>query len=162
MNLYVMRHAIAAEPDEATPDEQRALTEAGRKKLLKIARSLKKMGITLDLLLTSPYLRARQTAEVVAAQLKPGTVLESTALLPPGAAGVLVDEINARAPLQNVMVIGHEPFLGQFIGTLAAGEANLGITLKKAGVCKLAVETLSNKRCATLEWLLTPAQLVEM
>ena len=66
MNLYLMRHAIAAEPDENTEDNLRSLTEKGRKKLGKIAHNLEKLELEFDNIITSPYLRARQTADVVA------------------------------------------------------------------------------------------------
>ena len=161
MNLYLMRHAIAADADENTQDNQRALTEKGRKKLGKIARNLEKLELTFDLILTSPYLRARQTADVVADTLgiKPGLVLESDNLTPLGFGDKLVDEITAREPLQSLLIVGHEPCLSQLIGMLLAGDASLSIDMKKAGLCKLTIENLSYGRCATLEWLMTPAQL---
>ena len=161
MNLYLMRHAIAAEPDEDTDDNQRPLTEKGRKKLGKIARNLDKLDLTFDLILTSPYLRARQTAEVVADELdiKKKLLVESENLTPLGFADKLVEEINAREPVGNLLIVGHEPFLSQLIGMLVAGDASLNVDMKKAGLCKLSTEQLTYGRCATLEWLLTPALL---
>ncbi len=161
MNLYLMRHAIAAEPDETIEDSQRPLTKKGRKKLEKIARNLGKLQISFDLILTSPYLRARETADVVAEtlDLKRKQVVENENLTPLGFADKLVDEINAREPVENLLLVGHEPFLSQLIGMLVAGDASIGIEMKKAGLCKLSIEKLGYERCATLEWLLTPAQL---
>jgi phosphohistidine phosphatase len=162
MNLYLMRHAIAAEADENSDDSQRPLTKIGRKKLGKIARNLEKLDLSFDLILTSPYLRARQTADVVAdaLDLKPKQVVESENLVPLGFADKFVEELNAREPLENLLVVGHEPFLSQLIGRLVTGDASLNINMKKAGLCKLSVEQLTDGRCATLEWLLTPAQLI--
>ncbi|RPH62599.1 MAG: phosphohistidine phosphatase SixA, partial [Chloroflexi bacterium] len=122
MNLYLMRHAIATEPDEDTDDSQRPLTEKGRKKLGKIARNLDKLDLTFDLILTSPYLRAHQTAEVVADELniKKKLVVESENLTPLGFADKLVEEINAREPAENLLIVGHEPFLSHLIGMLVA------------------------------------------
>lgn len=161
MNLYLMRHAIAAEPDENTEDSQRSLTEKGHKKIGKIARNLEKLELEIDLILTSPYQRARQTANVVAYALdiKKRCVVESENLTPLGFADKLVDEINAREAVENLLIVGHEPFLSQLIGILLAGDASLGIEMKKAGLCKLSMEQLAYGRCARLEWLLTPAQL---
>jgi len=72
-----------------------------------------------------------------------------------------VDEINAREPLENLLLVGHEPFLSQLIGMLVAGDASIQVTLRKGGLCKLSIEQLNYGRCARLEWLLTPAQLAE-
>jgi phosphohistidine phosphatase len=161
MNLYLMRHAIAAEPEEGVEDSQRPLTKSGLKKLEKIARNLEKLDLQLDVILTSPYLRARQTADVVADALdmKKKRVVESENLIPLGFAEKLVEEINAREPAANLLLVGHEPFLSQLVGMLTAGDASLQIDMKKAGLCKLSMEHLTYGRCATLEWLLTPAQL---
>ena len=161
MNLYLMRHAIAAELEENTEDNQRPLTEKGRKKLGKIARNLEKLDLKFDVILTSPYLRACQTADVVADALdiKSKNVVETENLTPLGFAEKLVEEINAREPVENMLIVGHEPFLSQLIGTLVAGDVSLSIDMKKAGLCKLSIEQLTYGRCATLEWLLTPAQL---
>jgi phosphohistidine phosphatase len=161
MNLYLMRHAIAAEPGENTEDSQRPLTEKGRKKLNKIACNLEKFELEFDLILTSPYLRTRQTADVVADMLdiKKSCIVESENLTPLGSAEKLVEEINAREAVENLLIVGHEPFLSGLIGILVAGDASLNIAMKKAGLCKLSIEQLGYGRCATLEWLLTPAQL---
>ena len=161
MNLYLMRHAIATELEENTEDNQRPLTEKGRKKLGKIARNLEKLDLKFDVILTSPYLRACQTADVVADALdiKSKNVVETENLTPLGFAEKLVEEINAREPVENMLIVGHEPFLSQLIGTLVAGDVSLSIDMKKAGLCKLSIEQLTYGRCATLEWLLTPAQL---
>jgi phosphohistidine phosphatase len=164
MNLYLMCHAVVAEPDENIEESQRPLTEKGRKKLGKIARNLEKLELEFDLILTSPHLCARKTADVVADALdiKKKHVIESENLTPLGAADKLVEEINAREAVENLLLVGHEPFLSQLIGMLIAGDAGISVTLKKAGVCKLSMEQLSYGRCATLEWLLTPAQLTQI
>jgi phosphohistidine phosphatase len=164
MILYLMRHAIAADADENTGDSQRPLTDKGRKKLGKIARNFEKLELGFDLILTSPYLRAKQTAEVVADTLniKPHLVIESENLTPYGFADKLVDEINSHKDVNAVLVVSHEPFLSQLIGLLVAGDASLDIDMKKAGLCKLSIGTLKHGRCAVLEWLLTPAQLTKI
>lgn len=164
MNLYLMRHAIAAEPDENIDDSQRSLTEKGQRKLTKIAHNLEKIDVKFELILTSPYLRTRQTASVVAdvLKLKKKCVVESENLSPLGFADKLVEEINTTEPVENLLLIGHEPFLSQLIGVLIVGDASLRIDLKKAGLCKLSTEQLTYGRCATLEWLLTPAQMAEI
>ena len=161
MNLYLMCHATPTELDENVDDNQRPLTEKGRKKLSQIARSLEKLDLEFDVIITSPYLYARQTANIVADALdiKKKCVLDSDNLTPPGSGEKLIEEINAREAVDNLLIVGHESFLSQLIGMLLAGDASLSIDMKKAGLCKLTIEQLSYGRCAMLEWLLTPAQL---
>ncbi len=164
MNLYLMRHAIAVDADDNSQDRLRPLTAKGRLKLIRIAQNLKNLDITFDLILTSPALRALQTAETVAGVLglHSKKVIQTENLAPPGSTVHLLAEIIARESLDNLLIVGHEPYLSQLIGMLLAGDASLSIRLKKAGLCKLSFEQLVYGRCATLEWLLTPAQLLAM
>lgn len=161
MNLYLMRHAIAVEPDDLFEGSERPLSEKGRKRMEKIARNLEKLDLSFDLVLTSSYLRARQTADMVADALdiKSKYVVESENLCPLGSTNQLVEEIIAHGTVDFLLLVGHEPFLSHLIGTLVAGDASLSIGLRHAGLCKLSMERLIYGRCATLEWLMTPAQL---
>jgi len=161
MNLYLICHANPTEQDENIEDNQRTLTEKGRKKLGQIARSLEKLDLKFDVIFTSPYLYARQTANVVAEALdiKKKCVVDSDNLTPLGSAEKLVEEINTRESLANLLIVGHAPFLSQLIGMLLAGDASLGIDIKKAGLCKLSLDQLTYGRCSRLGWLLTPGQL---
>ena len=161
MNLYLMQNAIAVEPDEFSEDRERPLSEKGCKRMEKIARNLEKLDLSFDLILTSPYLRARQTADLVADALniKPKYVVESENLAPLGLADQLVEEINTRGQVDFLLLVGHEPFLNQLIGMLVAGDASLSLGMRHAGLCRLSMERLIYGRCATLEWLMTPAQL---
>lgn len=163
MNMYLMRHAIAVSTDREIDDSQRPLTEIGRNKLIHIARNLKRMGVKFDFIITSPYLRARQTAEIVAhvLEIKPKHIHDSENLTPLGFADRLIDEINAMGDIKNLLLVGHEPFLSQLIGVLVAGDASIDIGMKKAGVCRISLQQLTHERCATLKWLLPPAIFAE-
>lgn len=162
MNLYIMHHAIAVEPDDAREDRERPLSERGRKRIEKISRNLLKLDLSFDLIMTSPFLHARQTADLVADTfaIKPKYVVESPNLCPFGSTNQLVEEINERGPFEFLLLVGHEPFLNHLIGTLLAGDASISIELRHAGLCKLSMERLTYGRCATLEWLMTPAQMI--
>ncbi len=165
MNLYIIRHAIAAPIDAEGNDSQRPLTDKGRIKMYRITQGLKKLGETFDLILTSPYLRASQTARILAKRLELGKekVVPLEALAPGGSVADLVKEISEKySAAGNIAVVGHEPALSGLIALLLSGSPDLSIVMKKGGVCKLSVETLQSGRCATLDWLLTPAQLVEI
>lgn len=166
MDLYIMRHGIAAArgaPDLAT-DRQRSLTEEGRTKLRKITRAMKAMELSFDLILSSPYLRAKQTAEIVAGELKARKRLELADELAPGTSPKLFLERLRRSQMlpESVLVVGHEPHLSSLISLLLSGSPTLQIELKKGGLCKLAVPALKTERRATLEWLLTPKQMAAM
>lgn len=162
MDLYILRHAIAASrEDQSFPrDSDRPLTAKGAAKLRKVVRGMKALSLSFDLILTSPYLRARQTAELVAAELGAATKVERTPhLAPDGNPRTLIDLIASRGrERSSILVVGHEPYLSQLISVLLAGDARIAITMKKAGLCKLALQTPRYGRCATLDWLLTPAQ----
>jgi phosphohistidine phosphatase len=164
MNLYLMRHAIAVEPDGFFEDSERPLSEKGRKRMGKVARNLSKLDLSFDLIMTSPFLCARQTADLVADAfgVKSKYVVESENLCPLGSTYRLVEEINARGAVDFLLLVGHEPFLNQLIGMLIAGDASVTIGMRYAGLCKLSIDHLIYGRCATLEWLMTPSQLVAL
>src|ERR1039457_7072876 len=150
MNLFILRHGIAVEPGTHgyEKDADRPLTPEGERKLLQIAEAMEALDLTFDLILSSPYLRARQTAEIVAEALKARKRLEFSDSLAP--------------PPQNVLLVGHEPYLSGLVSLLASGGATLTVVMKKGGLCKLTTGLLTNGRCATLEWLLTPKQMALM
>jgi phosphohistidine phosphatase len=163
MNLYILRHAIAVEPGSTAyeDDSQRPLTSRGSAKMKQIASGLRHMGVEFDLILSSPHVRARQTAEILAKSydLRDKLVL-TPALLPEAPASQIINEINEKY-LQsgNVVLIGHQPGLNMLISMLISGDPTLSITLKKGGLCHLSSEQLRYDRCATLEWLLYPYQM---
>jgi phosphohistidine phosphatase len=161
MNLYIVRHAIAEQPG-TQPDSQRPLTDKGRKKLRRIARGLNALEVRLNLILTSPYTRARETADILADafRLIDDKIIESEHLTPSGFADQLIEEVNASyREMESIALVGHEPFLSDLISVLLTGTPDLDVNFKKGGVCALTIENLHYGRCATLEWLLTPAQL---
>jgi phosphohistidine phosphatase len=163
MNLYLLRHGIAVEP--GTPgyekDSERPLTPKGKHRLRQIAAAMKKMDLRFDLILSSPFLRAKQTAEIIAKSFKLRKKLAfSEDLTPAGNPRLLIQHLNHFRPEpENVLLVGHEPYLGQLIALLAAGNTSLEIDFKKGGLCKLEAESLYYGRCAKLVWLLTPRQM---
>ncbi len=164
MTLYLLRHGIAEPAGHGDParDPHRALTPEGRRRIREIARGLRRLGVAPDLLLTSPLVRARQTAELVAEALDRADALEETPHLgvPPDSPA-LVRELNHRRPRPtSILLVGHEPHLSEFTGWLIAGKAGAGLVFKKGGLARLDVPTLlAGGRCARLEWLLPPQVL---
>jgi phosphohistidine phosphatase len=162
MKIYLLRHAIAAErdPDKYPDDGLRPLTAAGSRKMIKIADALDKMGLQVDLILSSPFLRTRQTAEIVRKHLhlKRDRLLLVDALAASGDPGQLIAEIQAKYMVDRLLLVGHEPDLSSLISLLLSGEPSIPITMKKAGLCCLSVDELAVGRCARLEWLNNPGQ----
>jgi len=166
MELYVLRHAIAIQrgAPEIRHDSDRPLSGAGAKKMERIARGMQTLKMNPDLILSSPYLRARQTAEIVAREFEAESVLELTPLLEPGGDHEELMELLAGeyASLGRVMIVGHEPSLSELISRLLSGDEQMAVTMKKGGLCKLAIDAPHYGRCATLEWLLMPRQLIRL
>ena len=163
MNLYILRHGVAVEPGTSgyAADSERPLLRKGERKLRQIGQAMKRLELSFELILSSPYLRARQTAEVIAACLKSKSKVElSETLTPGGSQPKLVEFLNHLKPIPDeVLLVGHEPYLSDLISLLVSGEPGFSVALKKGGFCKLAADPLQYSRCATLEWLLTPKQM---
>lgn len=157
MKLYLVRHAIAEDSADYEDDSLRPLTEKGCEKMKKIAAALRELGVAPDLIVSSPYLRARQTADILAKELKySGEPAQGEFLMPMSEADDMIGEINEKYPLDELMLVGHEPSLSALTGVLLAGTADIAINLKKGGVCCLSVDDLYYDHKATLEWLITP------
>jgi len=166
MELYLLRHAIAV-PRE-TPgyddDSKRPLTPEGKRKMRRIAGAMQALDVQFDLILSSPFTRARQTAEIVAEvfQAEKKLVLEDT-LAVGGDLRTLINRINtAYGTLERIMLVGHEPSMSELISVLIAGDTRVSITLRKGGLCKLTTSALRYGQCATLDCLLAPRQLTRL
>jgi len=162
MNLYILRHGIAVEHGAAgyKNDNERPLTGKGERKMWAIAEAMKALEISFDLILSSPLVRARQTAEIVAAALKCQKRLELTdTLAPQDSAKPLIQFLADQGAWDDVVLVGHEPFLSRLIALLISGNSQASVLLKKGGFCKLSIADLKHGKCATLEWLLTPKQM---
>ncbi len=157
MEIYILRHGIAV--DRGTPgfkkDADRSLTKDGEEKTHQVAEAMLAMELKFDLILSSPYVRAAQTANIVASELDE-EVTFTDFLLPDANPLELIREVNHTKPQS---VVGHEPDLSRLISLLVSGGSEAAIELKKGGLCKLTTEKLTFGQCATLHWLLTPKQL---
>lgn len=165
MNIYVMRHGIASEPTDPSleGDRQRPLTDDGRKKIEQIAGKLKKLGVMPDLILSSPYMRAEQTAFILAKEFGLIQNLKySDLLVPDGESEAIISEIVAKYMVDDLFIVGHEPCLGLLISGLVVGNPILAINIKKGGVCCLLADNLRLDRSAAIEWLITPSFLLRV
>ncbi len=164
MNLYILRHALAGDRSARYPDDsKRPITKKGRKEMRAAAKGMRQLDLDFDLILSSPFIRAQQTAEIVRKIFKSDQLSLSENLASGAKARSLISELNENyASLKNILLVGHEPDLSELVSILTRGDKKLSLHFKKSGLCKLAVSKLRWGRCATLEWLLTPKQLAMM
>lgn len=156
VDLYLLRHGIAAERVQGADDPERALTRVGQQRALAVMRRLRSLGFQADRLLTSPYRRARQTAELaVQADLAPQLELEPR-LQPGGDHRALVTELGGRC-----LLVGHEPDLSDLAAALLGAPAG-SLRLRKAGLCHLhwSRPSVHSFGTARLEALLRPRFLL--
>ncbi len=144
MEIYILRHGIAV--DRGSPgfkkDSDRPLTKEGEEKMHQIADTMLAMGLKFDLILSSPYTRAEQTAQIVADTLD-HEVTFTKSLAPDANALELIAEINDEKP-HSVLLVGHEPDLSRLISVLVCGTSDSSFELKKGGLCKLTAETITS------------------
>jgi phosphohistidine phosphatase len=165
MNLYLLRHGIAADPSlpGLARDADRPLTPKGRRRLRQTVQAISALRISFDLILSSPYVRARQTVEIVAKSKSRRKLKFTDELTPGGNPKSLIQQLNELRPKpENILIVGHEPYLSKLIALLTAGNTNMEIDLKKGGLCKLETDSLRYARCATLVYLLAPRHLALM
>src|ERR1700744_1834300 len=141
MELYLLRHGMAVE--RGTPgfkrDADRPLTAKGKKQLKKVTRALKEMELEFDLIFSSPYFRAQETVEIVAKGLKLHKKLKFTESLTPEKKPdqIVRQLLKLKSPPEKVLLVGHEPLLGQIISLLTTGGLDLHLDFAKAGLGKL-------------------------
>ncbi len=162
MDLYFMRHGIAEIQDESgiPSDAERPLTAKGIKRMRKAAKGLLNLEISFDRILTSPLLRARQTADIVADVLKMEDRLEEVPkLAAEGSVEALLSCLGKYRESKGLLLVGHQPLLGETASSLLCKGKGMKLDLKKGGLCYIEVEDLSPGGGAVLHWLLTPKQL---
>ncbi len=151
MEIWLLRHASAEDRSESGRDADRTLTEDGHKRAREVARGLAELEPGIELVLTSPYARARQTADPVARALRlADRIRETQALEPSSDPEEILDELRAEK-VTAVLLVGHEPHLGALLGRLVYGRPGLEIAMRKAAVARLL---WSGAGAATLRALL--------
>lgn len=161
MQLYIVRHGIAIDREDpkCPPDPERYLTEEGVEKTKQVARGMAALGIMSGLFLTSPYVRAAQTAEIFASALDYAKQkIRQTDLLLPGAEpSLLFRELAKDKQASSVFLFGHAPQLDDVIATALGSKKHI-TTLKKAGVALVELKRISPP-IGMLVWLAIPKLL---
>jgi len=155
--LFLIRHGVAEERGDTWPDDaKRPLSEDGIERFQKSARGLARLDVWIDVVLTSPLVRARQTAEPVVKALRlSGKLRETQALEPSSDPQEILDEVRGEQA-KAILLVGHEPHLGALLGRLVAGSPGLEIPMRKAAVARLVWD---GSGAATLKALL-PAKVL--
>jgi phosphohistidine phosphatase len=162
VEIWILRHAKAEDGGPDTPDEERALTPAARRRMRSAARAIARLEPKFDAILTSPLRRARQTAEPVARALgQESDLIETTALAPGADPGEILREIEKRRK-KRVLLVGHMPHVGRLLGYLLTGRPNTPVEVKKGALARVEIEDETPKPPGTLTLLLTSKALARM
>lgn len=159
MNLYILRHGIAADRGVEYPDDDlRPLTDKGIRRMRREAEGMNAIGIAPDVIISSPLVRAVQTAEIVRDGLDaPPQMAISEALVPEAHPSQIIQElVKSHSSLSSVMVVGHEPHMSSLVSYIMTGQVSWLIKLKKGALCNMEISALGRGQ---LLWALAPRQL---
>ncbi|MSO56001.1 MAG: phosphohistidine phosphatase SixA [Acidobacteria bacterium] len=155
--LYLIRHGLAAERGENYPDDtKRPLTPRGIQRLRQEGKALAALDVTFDVMLTSPLVRTRQTADALAATFRaPPPVVDSPSLAPGGTHNGIIDELAKQSHRRKrIAIVSHEPGIGELAARLLGLRKPL--EFKKGAVCRIDVSALPLTGPGELKWFLTP------
>jgi phosphohistidine phosphatase len=156
MELYLFRHGIAENAPPGSPDADRALTEEGRKKVAEVVKAARRAGAEPSLIVSSPYVRALETARIAVEGFGyKGEVVQTGTLVPHGSPEKVWAELRDYREEAAILLTGHEPLLSRMVAYILASPA-LRVEMKKAGMARIDVETPGPAPHGTLRWLITP------
>jgi phosphohistidine phosphatase len=164
MKLYFLRHGEAASANGTTirTDTERPLTKEGIDILKIQGKAFAKLNILPDIIWSSPLVRARQTAEVIAKQLE---IEDRIVEMPQLACGATLDQIreiiDTKPHVQSAMFVGHEPDFSTIIGKLISRSGST-VEMKKGGIALIETELPLIAGGGVLMWLLTPKIILKM
>lgn len=161
MDCLLMRHGIAVERDEwEGADTDRPLTERGAKRVGQVAAGLNRLGAQPTHVLSSPLIRAIETAKIVHRLLSVRSAVQIVGELSPDAPpDQFLSIFHDLQPEACVLCIGHEPQLGMAASFMLSGRATASFPMKKAGACLIEVTMPVKPGRGVLRWWLTPSQL---
>jgi phosphohistidine phosphatase len=153
--LYLVRHAIAADPGPAyATDEIRPLTDEGIERWKTQVRGLRQLDMVPDVILTSPYVRCRETARWLGDGTGGGTIDVVDALRPGGRLDDVLEALAAYRQAASVALVGHAPTIGELAAQLVGARGEF--MFKKGAVCRIDVLAIPPRTAGTLVWLLPP------
>src|SRR5206468_5370408 len=157
--LYIIRHAVAEERGEDWPDDaKRPLSDDGASRMRKAARGLDRLGVTLDVIVTSPMVRTKQTAEVVAGAMNPRPpIVAVDSLAPGGTYQEIMNDLEKQSRKTRIAIVGHEPGIGEFAARLIGSRHS--IEFKKGAICRIDIDALPPSGPGELRWFMTTKML---
>jgi phosphohistidine phosphatase len=161
MDCLLLRHGIAVEREEwKGADADRPLTDRGAKRVAQVAAGLKQMGVQPSCLLTSPLMRARETAKILHGALRPRSAIRVVdELLPSAIPDGILRVLQEMSSESCVVLVGHEPHLGLLASLLLSGKPSSSFPFKKAGACLIEFPASVKPSRGTLRWWMGPGQL---
>jgi phosphohistidine phosphatase len=160
--LYIMRHGLAVSRGGVTfsDDARRPLVPEGKEKLREIGEGLKRMGFEVDWIVTSPLVRAVETAGIIAESLASSAPVDvCEAMRPGGSPEDLLAFLAKRPSRKRVLVVGHEPDLSELAARLIGAGSHANLAFKKGGCCMISFDEFPSKGPGQLVWWLTPRLL---
>jgi len=160
--IYIMRHGIATRrgSDGSFDDSKRKLTAEGREKMQKIASGLERLAVEIDWIVSSPLVRAVETAQIVADSFETKVPMDLCDALRPGEAAEKLMLFLAKQPeRKRVLLVGHEPDLSSLAARLIGAGPDANLVLKKGGCCLITSDHLPPKLQGKLVWWLPPRVL---
>lgn len=156
MQIYLLRHGIAEEGGAGLPDSERALTAEGKKRLREVVGRTASTGVSPDLILSSPYRRAMETARIAAELFRhKHEILSTQALIPPSAPSDVWQEIRIHKDSASLLLVGHEPLFGMLAAYLL-GTPELQVDFKKGAIVAIELSEVGLRPRGILKWMLTP------
>jgi phosphohistidine phosphatase len=157
MDIFLLRHGIAEEAHSGLSDSDRALTHEGREKLERVLKRAHEAGVEPTLILSSPYRRAIETAEIAAEELKyRGEIVRTPKLVPNASPADAWNEIRSHGGEEAIVLASHEPLMSSLLAYLLNAPA-LQTDFKKGALARLAAESTGPAPRCVLKWLFTPA-----
>ena len=157
MEIYLLRHGIAEDRKPGGTDAERPLTTEGREKLRRVLKRARAAGAEPTLILSSPLVRAKETAELAAGLLDyNGKIVETRALIPEASPHDVWEQLRARKDEQAILLASHEPLMSSLAAFLLDSPA-LQVDMKKGAIVRIDSERLGTKPKAVLKWMITPA-----
>ncbi len=157
MQIYLLRHGIADEGKPGHPDSDRALTNEGRDKLRRVLKRARAAEVAPSLILSSPYKRAMETAEIAAEVLGyPGRIVRAGELVPEASPYDMWEEVRTHKDEASILLASHEPLMSSAAAFLL-NSPSLAVDMKKAALIRIDVDRASPQPHGILKWMLTPA-----
>jgi phosphohistidine phosphatase len=154
MELYLLRHGIAE--DHASTDVDRRLTEEGRTKVSRVMKRAASAGVSPSLIISSPYKRAVETAEIAASELDyKGKILRAGNLTPDSSPSSVWSEIREHRDEPSLLLAGHEPLFSATVALLL-GSTNQMVEFKKGALVHIDISGFGAQPQGVLQWMLTP------